>query len=76
MGIWTPGINKMAFQTALRCPHPHPKDYNLKCGNVKKWKLDKQRSTPFRQRYICGKCGKGVIYDISPYNPKLTKAFK
>ena len=75
MGIFTKNINPMAYQAPLRCPHPHPKDYNHKCGNTKKWKLDRQRSSPFRQRYICGQCGKGVVYEISQYNPKLTKAF-
>jgi hypothetical protein len=75
MGIFTPGINKMAYGTPLFCPHPHPKDHNRKC-NSQRWKEDKQRSNPFRIRYICKDCGKGVIYEISQYNPKLTKAFK
>ena len=75
MGIFTKGINPGAFGTPLVCPHPNKHDHNLKC-NAQRWKQDRQRSTPFYIRYVCKECGKGVMYDISQYNPQLTRASK
>lgn len=78
MGIFTKNINPRAYQAPLKCPHPHPQRPTLEsCGNTKKWKLDRQRSTPWRERYVCGKCGKGVVYDISNnINPELLRIRK
>jgi len=75
MGIFTKGINPRAYANTLHCPHPHPKDWNRKCG-ANKWKIDEARSNPMRKRYICGQCGKAVLYDISNINPELLRVRK
>jgi hypothetical protein len=75
MGIFTKNTNPRAFARPLTCPHPHPKYPNEKCG-AQKWKQDHQRSTPFRIRYICKQCGKGLIYDISNINPEQIRVVK
>ena len=75
MGIFTKEINPRAFAKPLTCPHPSKDNYNERC-NAQRWKKDEQRSTPFRIRYICKECGKGLIYDISNINPELLRVHR
>ncbi len=70
MGIWTPGINKGAYQGELTCPF-------VVAGKDCKSRAIKfvEDITPTRQRYRCRKCGHTFQYDISnrpdtnPYAP-------
>ena len=63
-GIFTPGINKGAYQGELTCPYVIEVNGERRdCGS--KAIRYVEHLGPFRLRYRCRKCGGAFQYDIS-----------
>lgn len=80
MGIFTKGINKMAYQGKLTCPHSVNEQGHLDpfgsrtCNSTAIRFIENVNS--MRMRYRCRKCGGTFQYDISgvhenPYAPYM-----
>ena len=73
MGIFTPGINKGAFQGKLTCPFSYYDGEVKTCGSTALRFVEE--IIPTRYRYRCRKCGRTFQYDfsgvagINPYAP-------
>jgi len=62
MGIFTPGVSKIAYQGRLTCPFVNVVDGKACESTALRYIED---VTPFRLRYRCRKCGGTFQYDIS-----------